>query len=120
MVAGVFLATHPSVYTAIHESVAHCRRKQEVIEPHALVCSPPVALVIPERPERSVGVQPPESIGSALRQQSRERLPALRLDQCVVVQRSRLIDVLRRWYNVIIAGQYDGHTGRHEFAGVRD
>src|ERR1700682_1606189 len=75
MVARVLLATHPSVYTAIHESVAHCRRKQEVIEPHALVCSPPVALVIPERPERSVGVQPPESIRLALRQQSRERLP---------------------------------------------
>src|SRR5271163_2912613 len=102
MVAGVLLATHPSVYTAIHESGAHCRRKQKVIEPHALVCSPPVALVIPERPERPIRVQPPQSIRPALRQQSSKRLPALSLDQCVVVERSRLIDVLRRWDNVVV------------------
>src|ERR1700678_3952093 len=75
MVAGVLLATHPSVYTAIHESVAHCRRKQEVIEPHALVCSPPVALVIPECPERPVGVQPFAEHPSSL-ETTVERTPA--------------------------------------------
>ena len=31
-----------------------------------------------------------------------------------------MIDVLRRWYNVVIAGQYDGHTGGDEFGGVCD
>ena len=66
MVAGVFLATHPSVYTAIHESVAQCRRKQEVIEPHALVCSPPVALVIPELQSR--GLFRAEYEGTTLRE----------------------------------------------------
>ena len=52
----------------------HARRKQQMIEPHAFVRSPAVALVIPERPERSVRVQFPQSIRPALRQQPGERL----------------------------------------------
>jgi len=43
----------PSVDTAIHESGAHCRRKQKVIEPHALLQSTGGARN-PERPERPI------------------------------------------------------------------
>jgi len=67
MIAGVLLATHPSVYTAVHESLRYLRREQEVIEAHPLVGRPTFALVIPERPQRPVWVQLPESIGPALR-----------------------------------------------------
>src|ERR1700688_591810 len=85
VVAGVVLAPHPSVYTAVHEALAQFRRQQKVIEPHALVGAPPVTLVIPERPERPFRVQPPQSVRPALSQESSEGLPALRLDQRVVI-----------------------------------
>src|SRR6185369_9504650 len=47
-----------------------------------------------------------------------ERLAALRLDQSILVQGSRWIDVLHGRHNVVIAGQNDGYTGRHQIAGV--
>jgi len=37
VVARVFLTANPSVYTAIHESIAHRSRKKEMIQPHPLV-----------------------------------------------------------------------------------
>ena len=48
MVAGVYLSTRPSVYTAVHEPVRHLRREQKVIESHAFVLRPPFKFVIPE------------------------------------------------------------------------
>jgi len=59
-----------------------CRRSRKMT-PHALVCSPPVALVNPDVQRRRVQLR--RASVQALRQQSSERLPALRLDQCVVV-----------------------------------
>jgi hypothetical protein len=50
VIAGVSLATRPSIYTAIHESLRQLRRKKEVIKSHAFVVRPPLALVIPECP----------------------------------------------------------------------
>ena len=66
VVARVVLATHPSVYTAVHEALAQYRREQKVIEPHALVGAPAVTLVIPERPERPLGLQFSQSVRPAL------------------------------------------------------
>jgi len=37
VVAGVFLTANPSVYTPVHESIAHCGREKEMIQPHPLV-----------------------------------------------------------------------------------
>src|SRR5947207_3012951 len=54
VVAGVYLATRPSVYTTVHEPVRHLRREQKVIESHAFVLRPPFIFVIPECPERPV------------------------------------------------------------------
>src|SRR6266576_3407994 len=85
VVAGVVLATHPSIYTAVHQALAQHRREQKVIEPHALVGAPTVTLVIPERPERSFRLQPPQSVRPALSYESSEGLPGVRLDQRVIV-----------------------------------
>src|SRR5260370_27776572 len=56
MVARVYLTTHPSVYTTVHEPVRHLRREQKVVESHAFVLRPPFIFVIPECPERSVRI----------------------------------------------------------------
>ena len=85
VVAGVVLAAHPSVYTAIHEALALCRREQKVIEPHALVGAPAVTLVIPERPKRPFRLQLPQGVRPALSDESSEGLAAPRLDQRVVI-----------------------------------
>ena len=37
VVARVFLTANPSVYTPVHESIAHCWREKEMIQPHPLV-----------------------------------------------------------------------------------
>ncbi len=37
VVACVFLTANPSVYTPVHESIAHCWREKEMIQPHPLV-----------------------------------------------------------------------------------
>jgi hypothetical protein len=37
MVARIFLTANPSVYTAMHESIAHRWREKEMIQPHPLV-----------------------------------------------------------------------------------
>jgi len=37
VVARVLLTANPSVYTPVHESIAHCGRKKEMIQPHPLV-----------------------------------------------------------------------------------
>jgi hypothetical protein len=39
-VACVVLATHLSVYTAVHETLGQYRREQKMIESHALVVAP--------------------------------------------------------------------------------
>jgi len=61
MIARVVLATHPPVYTAVHESLRHFRQAQEMIESHALVGGPPLALIIPERSERPLWAQLPRA-----------------------------------------------------------
>src|SRR5258708_14229108 len=66
VVAGVVLATHPSVYTAVDEAFAQYRREQKVIEAHALVGAPAVTPVIPERPERPFRLQLPQGVRPAL------------------------------------------------------
>ena len=37
VVARVLLTANPSVYTPVRELIAHCGRKKEMIQPHALV-----------------------------------------------------------------------------------
>ena len=37
VVARVLLTANPSVYTPVHESIAHCWREKEMIQPHPLV-----------------------------------------------------------------------------------
>src|SRR5258708_27933624 len=37
VVACVFLTANPSVYSPVHESIAHCWRDKEMIQPHPLV-----------------------------------------------------------------------------------
>jgi hypothetical protein len=94
------------------------RREQKVIEPHAFVLRPPIKFVIPERPERPIRMQASHRIRPALRQQTREGLPALGLDQCVVIQRSCRIDVLRCRHDVIVTGQHNGSAARHELSSM--
>ena len=57
VVAGVYLAADPSVYTARHQSLRNLRREQEVVKPHPFVGRPPLELVIPECPEWFVWMQ---------------------------------------------------------------
>jgi len=85
VVAGVFFTPHTSVYTAVNQPLRYPWREQEMIEPHALVGRPPVALVVPECPERPIWVQSPQRIGPALSQHSGKSLTAFRLDQRVVI-----------------------------------
>src|SRR5580704_259958 len=47
-------------------------------------------------------------------------MATLRLNQCVVIERSRWIDVPHSRYDVVIAGKDDRHTGLHEFRAVVD
>jgi hypothetical protein len=54
MVTRVYLPTHPSVYTTVHEPVRDLRREQKVVESHAFVFRPPFMFVIAECPERPV------------------------------------------------------------------
>src|SRR5438270_824070 len=65
-----------------------------MIQPHALIRRPPLALVIPKRPQRPVWMHFTQSVGPALSEQTRESFPALRLDQRVVIQRSGRVYVL--------------------------
>jgi hypothetical protein len=37
VVARVLLTANPSVYPPVHESIAHCWREKEMIQPHPLV-----------------------------------------------------------------------------------
>jgi hypothetical protein len=37
VVARVFLTANPSVYIPVHESIAHCWREKEMIQPHPLI-----------------------------------------------------------------------------------
>ena len=37
VIARVLLTANPSVYTPVHESIAHCWREKEMIQPHPLV-----------------------------------------------------------------------------------
>jgi hypothetical protein len=85
VVAGVFFTPHTSVYTAVYQPLRYHRREKEMVEPHALVGRPPVALVIPECPERPIWVQSPQSVCPALSQHSGKGLATFRLDQRVVV-----------------------------------
>src|ERR1022692_720124 len=52
MVTRIFFAPHTSVYTAVNQPLRHHRREKEMIEPHALVGWPSLALIVPECPER--------------------------------------------------------------------
>ena len=61
MIARIVLATHPPVYTAVHESLRHFRQAQEMIESHALVGGPALAFIIPERLERPLWAQLPRA-----------------------------------------------------------
>src|ERR1700676_2445110 len=47
-------------------------------------------------------------------------MATLRLNQCVVIERSRWIDVLHSRYDVVIAGKDDRHAGLHQFRAVLD
>src|ERR1051325_335968 len=120
VVARVLLSTNPSVYAPMDESLAHAGREQEMIQAHPLVQGPPIALVIPERPERPLGVQFSQSVRPALGQQARIRLAALRLNQRVLIERSRWINILLSRHYVVVAGQDHRHAGIHEFRAVLD
>jgi hypothetical protein len=85
VVTGIFFASHTSVYTAVYQPLRYLRREKEMIEPHALVGRPPLALVIPECPERPIWVQSPQSICPALSQHSGKGLAAFLLNQRVVI-----------------------------------
>jgi hypothetical protein len=37
VIARVFLSANPSVYTSKHETIAHCGREKEMIQPHPFV-----------------------------------------------------------------------------------
>jgi hypothetical protein len=37
VVARVFLTANPSVYTPVHESITHCWREKEMVQPHPFV-----------------------------------------------------------------------------------
>ena len=65
MVARISLATNASVYASVDQSIARWWGEKEMIEPHPFVERPPIALVIPERPERPVWLQRPQSIRPA-------------------------------------------------------
>jgi hypothetical protein len=77
-------------------------------------------LVVPERPERPLGLQFSQRIRPALSEQPAIRLAALRLNQCVVMERSRWIDVLHGRDDVVIAGQDNRHAGVQELRAVFD
>ena len=81
-----------------------------MIEPHAFVGWPAVALIIPKRPERAMGLQLSQSISPAEGKQSRKRLPTRRLNKSVAIQRPRWINIVNGRHDVVIASQYDGHT----------
>ena len=85
MVTRIFFASHTSVYTAVNQPLRHHRREKEMIEPHALVGWPSLALIVPECSERPIRVQSPQRVGPALSQHSGKSLTAFRLDQRVVI-----------------------------------
>jgi hypothetical protein len=89
-----------------------------VVQAHPLVQGPAIALVIPEGPERSLGLQFSQSVGPALRQEASKRLTTLGLNQCVLIERSRWVDILPGRDDIVVAGQHDGHAGFHEFLAV--
>src|SRR5688572_7099543 len=120
MIARVFLTTNPSVYTSVHESIAYRWREKEMIQPHPLVQCPPIALVVPERPKRPLGLQFSQGVRPALSQQASICLAALRSNQCVVIERSRRIDVVNSRYDVVVTGQDNRHAGLHEFCAMLD
>jgi len=66
VIARVFLTANPSVYTPVHEPAAHCWCEKKMIQPHPLVQWPPITLVVPERPERTLGLQFSQSIRPTL------------------------------------------------------
>src|SRR5579883_2755104 len=66
VIARVFFSANPSVYAPVDEPLAHSGREKEMIQAHPLVQGPPIALVIPERPERTLGLQLSQSVRPAL------------------------------------------------------
>jgi hypothetical protein len=56
-----------------------------VIEAHAFVERPPLALVIPECPERAARLQLAQGVGPSLGKQPRKSLTARRLNEHVIV-----------------------------------
>src|SRR5207244_436155 len=59
VIARVFFATYPPIHAAVHKARRHIGREQKVVEPHAFIGGPTLALVIPKRPERPVRTQLP-------------------------------------------------------------
>src|SRR5579883_3046952 len=66
VVARVCFSANPSVYAPVDEPLARSGREKEMIQAHPLVQGPPIALVIPERPERTLGLQLSQSVRPAL------------------------------------------------------
>ena len=107
--------------------IGPCRR-QQVCPPAAakvesdqaaFLCRPATALVC--NPKTSTVALPAAASSmhrSSLARQSRKDLTAGRLDQCVVIQRPRRINILCRRHDVIVTGQYDRHASCHQFSSM--
>ena len=105
MIAGINLATHPSINATIHQLSRQLRREQKMIKSHSLVSQPSLTLVVPECPEGPLRLQFPESVGPTVSKQPSKGLPTLWLDQRVLVQRPSWIDILCGRNNVEVTGQ---------------
>src|SRR5579862_1115519 len=89
-----------------------------MIKAHPFVLRPSLTFVVPEGPERSRRVQLAHGIRPALSQQLSEGLATFRLDQCVLIQGSRRIDVLLCRHDVVVTGQHDRHSCREKSGGM--
>ncbi len=120
VIAGVFFSPYPALDSALDESCGYRRREQQVIKPHTLISRPPSELVVPECPQRSMGLQLPQGISPALIEELRECFAALRLNQGILIQRPSRIDVLKSRYDIVIPSQHDRDVSSYQLGRVVD
>lgn len=85
-----------------------------MVEPHPFVFLPSLIFVIPECPQRTLWVELTQRIRPTLLNQPCKGLSAFRLDERIIVQRSRGIDVLRGRYHVVVTREHHRNIGRDE------
>src|SRR5436309_3435042 len=78
VIAGLGLAAHPAVHARLKQARRELTGQQQVVDAQAGIALPVLAEVIPEREDRLVGIELPDRVGPALREETPPAFEALR------------------------------------------